>query len=195
MCEEILYTGNLFQVVRRKKQYFIPLNNETKQIDLEYELVKRPPGVRAIVIREGKVLLNKEFRYELNDWDYRLPGGKIFDSQKQAGISVSQYGFTHCIEEALKRELMEESGLEIKNAFFYECSHCGFSVEWDLYYYIVTDFVECKKSENIEKSEFEYIQTCWVDYQTAVQYCMEKKMSEERSVAVLLRFLLLKADK
>lgn len=194
MHDEVMYTGSLFQVIRRKERFTVPIDDEEKHVDIEYELAKRPPGVRAIVIQNGKLLLNREFRYELNGWDYRLPGGKVFDTQKQAQVSNHKNGeeMMQYVEQALMKELWEEADLKVRNYSLYECSHNGFTVEWDLYYYIVDEFESFGKQKDCpeQQSKFEYIQPCWVDYGTVLQYCIDKKISEERSVGVLLRFLL-----
>ena len=50
MHDEVMYTGSLFQVIRRKERFTVPIDDEEKHVDIEYELAKRPPGVRAIVM-------------------------------------------------------------------------------------------------------------------------------------------------
>ena len=57
---------------------------------------KFPISIKAIVIDDNKVLCLKN---ERNEWDF--PGGKI--------------NFNEDIEECLKREVMEETNLDIKN--------------------------------------------------------------------------------
>ena len=47
------------------------------------------------------------------------------------------------VEEAKKaatREAREEAGVMIQNPELIHISHCGANVEWDLYYYLVTEF-------------------------------------------------------
>lgn len=44
-----------------------------------FEYARRPPGVRLLFERDGKILLTKEYRDEHANFDYRLPGGKVFD--------------------------------------------------------------------------------------------------------------------
>ena len=44
------------------------------------EIVRRPPGVRLLIVKEGNVLLTKEYRHEADGYDFRLPGGKVFES-------------------------------------------------------------------------------------------------------------------
>lgn len=194
MHDTITYNGKLFQIIHRKQTKEILFNDFRKEVTLEYELVKRPPGVRAIIDKNNQILLNKEFRYELNAWDYRLPGGKVFDSLEEQNNKLISNSIMQCVESKLKEELYEEADILAKNCTLLEISHCGFTVEWDLFYYIVDDFDETPAffENNIQKNSFEYIQHCWVDYHTAYKYCIEKKVSEERSSNVLLRYLLSK---
>ncbi|MEI6117757.1 MAG: hypothetical protein WCP92_00380 [bacterium] len=47
------------------------------------EIAKRSPGVRLIICDGDKILITNEFRKEVNTDDYRLPGGKVFDTLKE----------------------------------------------------------------------------------------------------------------
>ncbi len=192
MNDKIKYEGNLFQVVDRNKTFSIDYEGKKYETILNYEYVKRPPGVRAIIIRDNHILLNKEFRYELNGWDYRLPGGKVFDSQEEYKSVDSKEVISNFADKKLTEELYEEAEIKVKNYNLLEISTCGFTVDWDLYYYLVNDFEElpCFYKDNIKKNEFEYIQHCWVNFKTALDYCLNKKISEERSSNVLIRYLL-----
>ncbi len=52
-------------------------------------MVRRPPGIRALIVNnDNQILLSKEFRYELNDWDYRLSGGKVFESLNDYKVAL-----------------------------------------------------------------------------------------------------------
>jgi 8-oxo-dGTP pyrophosphatase MutT (NUDIX family) len=51
--------------------------------ELVFEIARRSPGVRLIICDKDKILLSKEFRKELKGYDYRLPGGKVFDTLKE----------------------------------------------------------------------------------------------------------------
>src|SRR4030043_137438 len=71
---EILnYRGQIFYLVTQ------PMLIGSREF--EFEKVRRPPGVRLIIkSTSGKILLTREFRNETGNWDFRLPGGKVFDS-------------------------------------------------------------------------------------------------------------------
>ncbi len=70
--ERIVYSGKIFEIVRQ------PMKIGAKVVD--FEIARRSPGVRMLVVRDGRILLVKEFRTEHDGFDYRLPGGKVFDS-------------------------------------------------------------------------------------------------------------------
>lgn len=80
---------------------------ETRYINLRGEealwhSVERPPGVRAVVIVaqvDDKLLVTKEFRVAIGDYEWSFPAGLI-----DAGESPAQ---------AAARELREETGLEL----------------------------------------------------------------------------------
>ncbi len=196
MSDVIKYKGDLFQVIQRSKKCYVPLVEREQEIDLVYELVKRPPGVRAIVVKDGQVLLNKEYRYELDAWDFRLPGGKVFDSL-DAFSQIEECKLMDLVKKKLVEELREEADIETREFTLFDYSQAGLTVEWDLYYFLVSDFeLITFNTQKVErKGEWEFIQQCWLDYDTALQYCLQKKIMEERSVAVLLRFLLLEMSK
>jgi 8-oxo-dGTP pyrophosphatase MutT (NUDIX family) len=63
--------------------------------------------VRLIITDGDKILLTKEFRRELNQEDYRLPGGKVFDTLKEYN-AYRQNIEPSCLV-AAKRECEEET--------------------------------------------------------------------------------------
>src|SRR5258707_8180761 len=72
--EIIQATGRIFELVQ------IP-----KPDGRVFEVARRAPGVRLVIADKTKkqVLLTREHRWELDGWDYRLPGGKVFDTIKE----------------------------------------------------------------------------------------------------------------
>lgn len=71
--EQSIFNNGFFEFLETEEEFTV--DNQKKVI--RRTMVRRPPGIRALIVNEeNQILLSKEFRYELNDWDYRLPGGK-----------------------------------------------------------------------------------------------------------------------
>ncbi len=130
---EIVYKGKMFEVVRW----------EGKPGKM-FEAAVRSPGVRLIIECEKEgykaLCMTQELRREAGGWDYRLPGGKVFDSLdefnkfRDEGIDVSQKA-----EEAALNEGRQEAGISGGEIKALEISKAGASVEWDLHYFLITN--------------------------------------------------------
>ena len=178
--EKIVYEGKTFQIIRR----YI----KTKKIKFELEIARRSPGVRLIIIKKNKVLLTKEFRPELNKYDYRLPGGKVFDTLKEYKQSINKkQNLIGAAKRAAEKECVEETGIIPKNIKLFQISKAGLTVEWDLFYFIVEDFRQNNKSQELEQDEIIYPE--WKTFNQAKEFCLNGKIKEDRSVGVLLKFL------
>ena len=141
---EVKYQGKIIQVIHK------PTDVGNGKI-INFEIARRAPGVRLIFIRQDKqgdqeILLSKEFRYELDDYDYRLPGGKVFDKLEEylAALERDEDIATHAFN-AAEREAKEECGLVPHNPKLIKISKNGATVEWDLYYFEISDFAVLKK--------------------------------------------------
>ena len=189
MKDCIVYNGKLFQVLNRTKEATLTVAGNTISKRVQYELVRRPPGVRAIVVKKDKLLLTYEYRYELNEWDYRLPGGKVCDTTDEYVWSLTQGTIDEDVTKKLKQELLEEAGVNVLQYRPLNILHCGMTVEWDLYYFLVDDFTILPHT-SVQKSEYEFIENRWVDFSEALTLCLEGKVSEARSAFEIIRFIL-----
>ena len=156
-----------------------------------FEVARRAPGVRLIIhdVEQGKLLLTREFRHELGEWDYRLPGGKVFDSLDEyeafraSGNDIVETAKAKAIEEA-----QQEAGVEITELALYKKSVLGATVEWNLYVFETTDWqlnVEGQELEMGEKIEAD----TWVSYDEARIMILDGSMREERIALILLQWL------
>lgn len=133
MSEKIVFQGKMIEVVH---ETIIAPNG--KEITLERG--RRAPGVRLIIkTPDGKFLISKEERLKTGT-DYRLPGGRVFDSLVEYNDFLSTNPKT---EDTLKkaeqgaiREGMEEVGIKPVELEFFYLSKCGGSFDWDLYYFL-----------------------------------------------------------
>ena len=83
--ENATFNNGFFEFLEVEEEFNV--DGKIKQV--KRNMVRRPPGIRALIVNENEqILLSKEFRYELNDWDFRLPGGKVFDSLEDYKVSL-----------------------------------------------------------------------------------------------------------
>lgn len=189
--DNVKFKGKLFTVEERKITQIIKVDNREIEKNLTYEIVRRGPGVRAIVVKNNKILLNREYRYELGEWDYRLPGGKVFDLFTDYETAIRNNEVQKMIEKQLDEELMEEADIKRKKSNFMEISRCGFTIEWDLYYFLINDFeiLPSFYDTKIQKSEYEFIEHCWIEYSKVLSMCLNGELAETRSAFVLIKYL------
>lgn len=179
--ENIVFQGRIFEVVKKPMK--------SGKFKIEFEIVRRSPGLRLLIIRENKILLTKEFRNELNEYDYRLPGGKVFDTLDEYRTALeSGKNILDCAILAAKRECLEETGLIVKQIEHLKTSKAGATVTWDLFYFIVTDFDEGKKGQQLETGEVIYPE--WKSFNKVKEMCSKDKFNEDRTVGILLNYFL-----
>jgi ADP-ribose pyrophosphatase len=178
--EFIAFEGEIFDIIKK------PFLAGKKEIKVE--IARRPPGVRLMIIKGNKILMSKEFRAEIGNYDYRLPGGKIFNSIRQyREILEGKKELLPFAIEAAKKECQEETGLVAKKLTLLQLSRAGgLNVEWDLYYFIVEDFEAGE--QRLEAGEVIYPE--WKTFDEVKELCVNGKMNEDRTVGVLLKFLL-----
>jgi ADP-ribose pyrophosphatase len=177
--EKVVFEGNIFEVIHKQMK-------NSKGV-VEFEIARRAPGTRLIITQGEKVLLSKEFRYELNDYDYRLPGGKVFNTLKEYKKALEEDDILVHAKKAAERECIEETGLKPKSLrHFYTAHSGGPTIEWDLYYFIIDSFEESTQGKQLELGED--IQTEWKTKTQIKELCLKCKINEDRTVGVLFKF-------
>jgi len=156
-----------------------------------FEVARRAPGVRVIIADETskRVLLTKEFRRELNDFDWRLPGGKVFDSLaeyeefRKSGKDIMPFAAAKA-----KAEAAEEAGMEVDDLLFVKRSTLGATVEWDLYIFETLTSRKHAKGQQLEAGEV--VESAeWRDAKHVEEMILEGKMQEERVALALQQWL------
>lgn len=174
------YEGRIFRIVQEEHRF----GDEVKT----FEHAQRAPGVRLIVPTDDRVLLMKEFRYERNAEDVRLPGGKVFDTLRDFTEALDGNGDVALLAEAAgRREIQEETGLSATAMHLLHRSVSGATVDWDLYYFVVDEFSVVEAGQTLESGES--IEPFWVTRAEAETMCLDGQIGEERSALVLLRYL------
>jgi len=180
MSEEICVKGKIFELVERKQPD-----------GRVFEIARRAPGVRIIIADKTnkKVLLTREFRHELGDHDYRLPGGKVFDTLDEfeafrtSGEDIAEAAKRQAINEA-----QQEAGVDIVELELYKKSVLGATVEWDLYVFETDNWQLSVQGQELEIGEKIEADT-WVGYDEAKRMILDGKMQEERIALILLQWL------
>lgn len=180
--EEVVFAGKHMEMVHQQ----MDCQGEIKT----FEWVRRCPGTRSIVVSpEGKILITKEYRNEFKTYDYRLPGGKTFNSLNEYNDFInSGQDMLPMAAEAAKKELVQEAGIDAIDPKHYYTSKCGTTVVWDLIYFLVDQYENLPKAQRSESGED--IKSIWLTKSEAIKLCLSGKMLEDRSVGVLLRYLL-----
>ena len=156
-----------------------------------FEVARRAPGVRLIIADKAKktILLTKEFRSELNDWDYRLPGGKVFNSLldygsfRQSGQDIDVPATQKAAEEA-----EEEAGIIVKGLQLFKKSTLGATVEWDLYIYEAKTWEKSESGQKLEAGE-QIESDNWFGYEETKKMIIDGGMKEERIALILLQWI------
>jgi len=177
--EKITYQGRIIEVVEQ------PMKIGDK--DTVFEFARRSPGVRLIIpTTDGNILLTKEYRPELKAYDYRLPGGKVIDTLKEYNEFLkSGADIRSKAREAAEREAQEEVGVVVDEAELFAISRCGLTIEWDLYYFVVTAYE--KSTQDLEEGEDITVVPTAIPEVKAM--CLDGRIAEERSALILLRYL------
>lgn len=178
MNEKIFSTGKLFELV-----------HVTQPDGRVFEVARRAPGVRVIIadMPAQRVLLTKEFRRELNQHDYRLPGGKVFDTLAEyESFRKSRGDILPVAAAKAKAEAAEEAGMALGNAAFYKKSTLGATVEWDLYVFASSDWRETQQA--LEDGE-QVDSVAWYSFEDTKNMILRGEMQEERIALILLQWL------
>lgn len=186
--EKSVFNNGFLEFLETEEEHTI--NNQKKII--KRKMVRRPPGVRALILNKNdnqKILLSKEFRYELDKWDYRLPGGKVFDTLDLYKEAIARNDVQKYVDKSIAKEVLEEVGLIVKSQKLLKISHDGAGVIWDLFYYEIKDYEESLDGAHLEENEFVegYV---WKSFDEIIKMCIEQKINEERTVGVLISYIL-----
>ncbi len=176
--EKINYKGKIIEVVEREVEQAGKVRT--------FEFARRSPGTRLVIVDGNKILITKEFRHEISGYDYRLPGGKVYDTLDEYNRALeNSVDINEAAKNAAIKEAQEEAGIEAKDIKFLYKSICGATVVWDLFYFLVTDFN--KTEQNLEEGED--IEIEFIDKEKVREMCLNGLISEDRSSLVLLRYL------
>lgn len=180
--EVIAYKGRMIEIVTQQMR----VGSE----EVVYEKARRSSGTRLLITSPNhNILLTREYRDEIGGWDYRLPGGKVFDSLEEYSEAVkSGVDLLEKSKQAAQKEAQEEVGINAEDITHLHTSKLGATVEWDLYYFRVNLPTEELGEQKLEPGE--NIQVGWYSPTDALRLALNGSLSEDRSAAVLMRYIL-----
>lgn len=177
--EKIVYSGRMLEIVEQEMRF--------GEKNITFEFARRAPGARIIIpLRDGNILLTREYRPSLQSYDFRVPGGKVFDSlQEYTAFRASGADMQDAAMRGAKKEAQEEAGIIADTLDFFALSKTGASVEWDLYYFVVTAYTESAQAPE----EHEDIALAPTPRDEVRRMCLDGRIQEDRSALMLLRYL------
>ncbi|HSX07502.1 MAG TPA: NUDIX domain-containing protein [Candidatus Saccharimonadales bacterium] len=177
--EEIVFSGKIGEVV-----------HTTQPDGRVFERYRRAPGTRLVIITpDKKLIMTREHRQEIGNIDLRLPGGKVRDTLGEYHeLLESGKDIVAAASEAAAKEASEEVGVTVTNLKLLTKATAGATVEWDLYYFMTSDYQENAGGQNLEQGErIERVELSAAEIRQAIK---RGEMQEWRSVGVLLGLVL-----
>lgn len=182
------HQGKIVQVV----SYDVELpNGKVKR----FEKAMRAPWVRVIFQDESwRILISKERRHELWEYDNRLPGGKVFDKLKEYNSFLESWkSIEERVIQAATLEWNEEVWYDIKDAKIVEKKVCWATMERDLWYVLATSFDKCIDWTNHGSWEvIDGYNRYTLD--EVLELITQWEIKEARSAGVLAQYILSKAN-
>ena len=177
----VAYRGQMFEIVTWEGKPGV-----------KFEAAARAPGVRLLIEIQkdgGKALLmTRELRREAGGHDYRLPGGKVFDSlaeldaHRATGTDIQPLAW-----QAAQKECREEAGISAGEYTLLGIATAGASVEWDLYYYRVSNAI--RGAQQLEEHEQGDIETIVLSTKEIFTKLTNREIKEGRSADMLWHWL------
>mgnify|MGYP006422791831 CR=1 FL=1 len=178
--EKVIHQGHIIEIVQQ--------DHQVGDRVIPFEKARRSPGVRMIIVKDGKMLLSKEYRTELGGDDYRLPGGKVFDKLEEYNEALKgEVDLVEVARGAVERECVEETGHACLSAKHIHTTSPGATISWDLYYFVVEEFEVNADGQQLEGGEV--IEPMWFGLDEVKEMCLDGRVQEERTAAVLMRYL------
>lgn len=178
--EDIYARGKMFELV-----------HTTQPDGRVFEVARRAPGVRVIIAdkKSKKLLLQREFRRELNGYDFRLPGGKVFDTLEEFDAFRKEGDdIVGAAAEKAKAEAREEAGVAVDEVKLFKKSTLGATVEWDLFVFEATKWHMHEAGQALEDGERIDVPS-WFGYAEVEHMIMRGDLHEDRIALILLQWL------
>lgn len=140
------------------------------------EVVRKTPAVVVLpILDDGKIILERQFRYPYDEIIIELPAGKVDDNEE-------------CLI-AARRELLEETGYDCNKIEYLGKIYptVGFCDEV-IHMYIATSLI--KKEQHLDEHEFVELFSCSID--DAIKMIENSDIVDSKTICTIYKYLLSK---
>lgn len=163
--EEYLYKGKILNL--RKDQITLPNGNGAIR-----EVVEHSGGSAILCVRDGKVLLVKQFRYPYKEELYEIPAGKLNKGEDAKECAI--------------RELEEEGGVKAgKIEKMFEVYPSPGYTDEIIRIYQAFDLVDSK----MHLDEDEFLSGEWIELERAKEMIEKGEIKDGKTLIALLKIL------
>ena len=160
---ETVFQGRLLHVLRDRIE--LP---DGRQSTREY--IRHPGAAAIVVLRDGKILLERQWRYPLGRAFWEIPAGKLDAGEEPL--------------ECAKRELLEEAGISATDwvGLGTMCPGIGDSDE-TIWIYAARGLFQGER----HLDEGEFLDLVWVPFDEAVRMVLESEIVDSKTIAAIYR--------
>ena len=161
-----IYEGKILNL--RRDDVLLPNGKTSKR-----EVVEHNGGSSVLAIKDGKVLLVKQFRYAVGETLYEIPAGKLEKGEDAKNTAI--------------RELSEEGGLVADDVeFLYAFCPTPAYTEERIYVYFADKFIE----GDMHLDENEFLEGEWVDVDLAYQMTVDGRIKDAKTIIAIQRYVI-----
>lgn len=161
-----LYDGKILNL--RRDDVLLPNGRTSKR-----EVVEHNGGSSVVVVKDGKILLVRQYRYAVGETLYEIPAGKLEKGEDPKAAAL--------------RELGEEGGIEAGDAeLWYMFYPTPAYTEEKIYVYSVGDFTEGE----MHLDENEFLEGEWVDLKQALEMTKDGRIRDAKTIIAVQRLAL-----
>ena len=160
---ETVFRGRLLHVLRDRVA--LPDGRESTR-----EYIRHPGAAAIVVIRDGKILLERQWRYPLGRAFWEIPAGKLDAGEDPLACA--------------RRELLEEAGISADRweSLGTMCPGIGYSNE-TIWIYLADGLSEGRR----HLDEGEFLDLVWVPFEEAVRMVMDSEIVDSKTIAAVYR--------
>ena len=161
--ENVIYQGKI--ITLRVDDAMLPDGKPCKR-----EMVMHPGGACVLFVREGKVLLVRQFRYAYGEITWEIPAGKLEygEDPKTCGMrELNEEAYLECEELQLITSIVSTPGFCDERIWIYEAIHPKLT------------------THHLTQDEDENIDLVWLNINEAYQMILDQKIDDAKTIIAI----------